>query len=81
MTEYFSKWTWMRIAQLVVGIIFLGNYFDEGGFFNIAFGGMMFLQAALNWGCFSSKGCSTSNYNNKNSKNYQDEDIEFEEVV
>ena len=80
--DYLSKWTWMRIVQLIVGVVFLGNYFDEGGFFNLAFGGMMFLQALLNMGCFSSKGCSTPSYNtDSNPTDSTEKEVEFEEIV
>lgn len=79
--EYLSRWTWLRLIQLIVGIVFLGNYFDEGGFFNLFFGGMMFIQAALNMGCFSSKGCSTPNYLQANKQDNQDVEVEFEEVI
>jgi len=71
----------MRLAQLIVGIVFLGNYFDEGGFFHLVFGSMMSIQAVLNMGCFSSKGCSTPNYPEPNNRKNQDVEVEFEEVT
>lgn len=77
LTNYIRKWTFARGLQLAVGKFFLGNYFEEGGFFNAALGGIMFVQAVLNIGCFSSKGCSTPTY--KNDKSIS-EDIEYEEV-
>ena len=60
MNKYLSKWTITRGIQLVVGVVFLNTYFSDGDFFGLAFGGLMFFQAVLNVGCFSSKGCSTS---------------------
>lgn len=79
MNEYFSKWTWKRAAQLVVGLYFMRDYYLEGGTLVLAFGGMMFAQAVLNIGCFSSRGCSTS-LPTKQAVFSEESEIEYEEI-
>ncbi len=83
MKEYLSKWTIPRIIQLVVGIFFLWDYFTDHGSLALAFGTMMFAQAALNIGCFSSKGCSTNpSYDEKDLSAVSNEmEVEYEEVA
>ena len=44
---------------MAVGIYFVWNYVEDGSKFSLFFGGLMLVQALLNVGCFSSKGCST----------------------
>jgi len=59
--EYINKWTYKRVLQSLVGIYFIWNYFEDGNQFSLFFGGLMLVQALLNIGCFSTKGCSTPN--------------------
>ena len=82
MKEYLSKWTIPRGIQLVVGIFFLWDYFSDGGSLALAFGTMMFAQAALNIGCFSSRGCSTNpSYDKNDTTTVSNEvEVEYEEV-
>ena len=61
MREYINKWTYKRVLQSLVGIYFIWNYFEDGSQFSLFFGGLMLVQALLNVGCFSTKGCSTPN--------------------
>ncbi len=81
MNDYIAKWTWQRFVQLAVGSYFLRDYFLDGGMLVLAFGGMMFAQAVLNIGCFSSKGCSTSLPNGDQAVFSEDTEIEYEEIV
>ncbi len=83
MKEYLSKWTIPRGIQLAVGIFFLWDYFTDGGSLALAFGTMMFAQAALNIGCFSSQGCSTNPYyDEKDNTPIPDEaEVEYEEIT
>ena len=83
MKEYLSKWTISRAVQLIIGGVFFNSYFEDGGFFALAFGGLMFFQAVFNVGCFSSKGCSTSTSGPKKKMNKTELDeleVEYEEV-
>lgn len=83
MNEYLSKWTITRAIQLVIGGVFLNSYFSDGEFFGLAFGGLMFFQAVMNVGCFSSKGCSTSAstpVKKMTKKELEELEVEYEEV-
>jgi hypothetical protein len=66
--DYISKWTYKRLLQSAVGIYFVWNYFEDGSKFSLFFGGLMLVQALLNVGCFSSKGCSTPDQNTDDSE-------------
>ncbi len=61
MKNYIDKWTYKRVLQLVVGVYFIWNFVEVGGKLSLVFGLLMSIQALLNIGCFSSKGCTTSN--------------------
>ncbi len=81
MKSYISKWTIARGLQLVIGIAFLVDYFSGKSTFSMIFGGMMFFQAVLNVGCFSSKGCSTPAYDNStNTVNSDSDEVEYEVI-
>ena len=82
MKEYLSKWTIPRGIQLAVGIFFLWEYYSDGGSLALAFGIMMFAQAVLNIGCFSSRGCSTNpSYDKNDTTTVSNEaEVEYEEI-
>lgn len=79
MKEYYSKWTFVRLIQLSVGCYFLYQYILGKDVLMLFFGSLMLLQAIFNIGCFSSKGCSISNYSKKEPFS-SDIDVIFEEV-
>ena len=78
MKTYLSQWTISRVIQLMIGIAFLYNYCADESTFSLAFGFMMFVQAVLNIGCFSSKGCNTTISNPTNNLPYNIDDVEYE---
>jgi len=61
MKNYIDKWTYKRVLQLLVGVYFIWNFIETEGKLSLVFGLVMCVQAILNIGCFSSKGCATSN--------------------
>ncbi len=78
MKEYFQLWTIKRFIQLLVGLYFIWEYFQDPSILALIFGGMMLFQSILNVGCFSSKGCSTPK--GKKVEYNENEDVEFEEI-
>jgi len=80
MQEYLSKWTFTRFLQLMVGGFFLQSYFQDESMMGLAFGGMMAFQALANVGCFSSKGCSTPRMKEDPNINFENVEVEYEEV-
>jgi len=81
MKTYFAKWTWKRLIQLAVGIFFLWKYKEGGDTLALMFGTLMTVQAVLNIGCFSSRGCSTPTKNHPDSnKNIDEIDVDYEEI-
>lgn len=63
-TNYLQKWTYKRGLQLIVGGYFIWNFIETEGKLSLAFGLLMSVQAILNIGCFSTKGCATSDESN-----------------
>ncbi len=57
--EYLNKWTIKRFLQLVVGIFFIYYYTKDNNQMALFFGILMLVQAILNMGCFSTRGCDT----------------------
>jgi hypothetical protein len=81
MKAYFDKWTWKRLIQLAVGAFFLWKYQQGGDSLALMFGILMAVQAVLNIGCFSSRGCSTPTNNHPDSNKSIDEiDVDYEEI-
>lgn len=74
-----DKWTVSRMIQLLVGIAFITDYMVGKTTFSLVFGGMMFFQAVLNIGCFSSKGCSVPSQKNVKIES-ESKDVEYELV-
>lgn len=76
MKNYLSKWNFMRVLRLVMGLIIIVYAIRAGLWSLAALGGLFSLMPLLNIGCCGASGCSTSF-----SKNYEKEkDITYEEV-
>ena len=68
--DYISKWTYKRLIQLAVGIYFAWNFYEDGSKLSLIFGGLMLIQALLNVGCFSTRGCSTPEQNTNDAQDF-----------
>jgi len=82
MKNYFEKWTWKRVLQLAVGAYFLWKYQEGGDSIALMFGLLMAIQAILNIGCFSSRGCSNTPQDKHPDRNkpLDEIDVDYEEV-
>jgi len=80
MQEYFNKWTYKRLIQLLVGVYFFWEYSNHASTFAVIFGSIMTFQAIANVGCFSTRGCNP-NIDEKAKENFsEDDEIDFEEI-
>jgi len=78
---YLNNWTWKRLLQLAFGFFLFYKYQESGNIAALLFGGLMILQAVLNIGCFSSRGCSNTVSNHPDKDKELDEiDVEVEEI-
>ncbi len=60
MKNYLKNWSYKRLIQLGIGIFLIYYYIQDSVLFALIFGILMLVQALLNIGCFSTKGCKTS---------------------
>lgn len=81
MKNYFNKWTWKRGLQLLVGCYFLWKYQQGSDSLSLFFGLFMAVQAVLNIGCFSSRGCNNTVSEHPDSNKPIDEiEVDYDEV-
>lgn len=73
MKDYISKWSYKRLIQAAIGTYFMWNFYADGSRLSLIFGGIMLVQAFLNVGCFSTRGCSTPEQNTDNSQPFSKE--------
>ncbi|HIP48829.1 MAG TPA: hypothetical protein EYG92_07690 [Lutibacter sp.] len=60
MKGYINKWTYKRVIQAGLGVFLVYYYTQDHNKFALVFGIVMLVQAFLNIGCFSTKGCDNS---------------------
>ncbi|MFD1629824.1 hypothetical protein [Pseudopedobacter beijingensis] len=77
MKNYLSKWNFMRIIRLVLGIVIIVQGIQAQQWMLVALGGLFTLMPLFNIGCCGTAGCSI-NYSSR--KNTKTEDITYEEV-
>jgi len=58
--KYFNNWSTKRVVQLIFGLGLVLYAVQTQHLFPKIFGVMMLVQAILNIGCFSTRGCSNS---------------------
>jgi hypothetical protein len=66
--KYFNNWSYKRLIQLFFGIGLIIYALKTQQLFPKIFGVMMLVQAVINIGCFSTRGCS--NFENKKDRKY-----------
>lgn len=60
MKQIFKDWDIIRIIRLILGVAVGGYALWLGDYLLLFLGGMLILQAALNWSCCSASGCGTA---------------------
>lgn len=60
MKNIFKEWDVIRIIRLILGVVLGGYALWLGDYLLSLLGGILILQAALNWSCCSAGGCGTA---------------------
>ena len=80
MKTYLKNWNYKRFLQLGVGVYFIWEYFQDPTYFAVFFGLLLIVQATLNIGCFSTRGCNPNINEEKKEKFSENNDLEYEEI-